>query len=234
MLDQFLADVAQAADEVRRLIRDHGTVTVPGPVEGSTWELSEREKPLGKLCGKVRDAADRARRSLAPNGPTLLSGKVDAIEELFLRFAADALYARRSNEPPASATEIDTAIGDAVKYRYAADGASTPEAARFTHSDDFMSVLWGERVFHFTKSQAAAIKLLWQAWERGGLSVAEETLGEAVGSIADRYRLLHTFRKNGKNHPAWGTMIVKAAKGTYRLAPPNSIENHQKSPNVNR
>lgn len=120
--------------------------------------------------------------------------------------------------------------------RAARDGMSTPEADNpaIEHSDDFTSVRWGEQVYDFTKTQAAAIRKLWTAWERGGLSVSEETLAEAVDSKADRFRLLHTFRAKGETHPAWNTLVVTAGKGSYRLALPKHFGNHQESPNANR
>lgn len=120
MLDQFLADAASAADEIRRIIREHGVHEVPGPAPGDTWTLSGREKLLAALTGSVRRSAARARQAAAPHGPTPLSRIVDAVEDAFVRLAADALYVRQSNEPPDSIGPLMDALGDGLRYAGAA------------------------------------------------------------------------------------------------------------------
>ncbi len=103
-----------------------------------------------------------------------------------------------------------------------------------THSEDFTSVNWFGRKYQFAKGQQVqAIKALWCEWEKGGHSLSEKTIGEKVESTSDSFRLTHVFRnRSGKGmHPAWGTMIVSAQKGTYKLNPPGDQEsrnNHGK------
>lgn len=94
------------------------------------------------------------------------------------------------------------------------------------HSDDFTSVIWYGEKHEFNKTQAEAIKHLWAEWEKGELALSEKTVGEKIGSDNNNYKLAHTFRTNGKRHPALGTMIHPLGKGKYRLGAPN----HQKIP----
>ena len=84
------------------------------------------------------------------------------------------------------------------------------------HSDDFTSVRWHGTTYEFNKTQAHCISLLWPEWEKGKCGLSEKTIGKAISSQNDNFRLVHTFRK----HPAWGTVIVQAGKGCYRLEAP--------------
>lgn len=109
-----------------------------------------------------------------------------------------------------------------------------PTSPKCDHSADFTSVIWYGTMYTFTKMQAACVRVLWAEWEKGGLTLSEKTIGEAVESDNDRFRLLHVFRTKSRNtgkrtkkgqaamHPAWRTMIVPAGKGIFKLAPPQS------------
>jgi len=95
-----------------------------------------------------------------------------------------------------------------------------------THSDDFTSVDWFGTKYTFSKGQQAeSVKVLWEAWETGGHSLSEMTIGEKIASSSDRFRLAHVFRiKGGKvqgTHTAWGTMIQSVEKGIFALRAPN-------------
>lgn len=81
------------------------------------------------------------------------------------------------------------------------------------HSEDFASVNWYGTVFNFNETQARCIERLWQAWEQGGLSLNQRTIGDAIDSRSDCFRLAHTFR----DHPAWEVMIQKSGEGRFRL-----------------
>lgn len=86
------------------------------------------------------------------------------------------------------------------------------------HSPDFRSVNWFGNVFNFTPTQAACIKILWEAWENKTPAVGEATLLESAG-VGARSRLVDIFR----NHAAWNTIVVSGGtKGAYRLQPPTS------------
>jgi len=62
-----------------------------------------------------------------------------------------------------------------------------------------------------TSKYQISIKYLWNSKR-----AREKSIGEAIGSEADNFRLTHVFRQKDKKikmHPAWGTMIVPDGKG---------------------
>ncbi len=85
------------------------------------------------------------------------------------------------------------------------------------HNEDFTEVLWNGKQYKFDKpQQTLSVKYLWEN-KRG----REKSIGEAIGSEADNFRLIHIFRQRStksKMHPAWGTMIIPDGKGIYALA----------------
>ncbi len=91
-------------------------------------------------------------------------------------------------------------------------GPSAPDEC--AHSDDFASVRWFGAVYDFTPNQAKCVAVLWDHWKRGGLAVSSQMIRDTAEVEAERLDVV--FR----NHPAWGTMIVAAVKGSYRLAKP--------------
>ena len=81
------------------------------------------------------------------------------------------------------------------------------------HSLDFRSVHWFGKDYSFTASQAACVKILWNALQNDTPDVGGETLLEQSGSEGSRVRDIF------KNHPVWNKMIVSGgSKGTFRLA----------------
>jgi hypothetical protein len=99
-----------------------------------------------------------------------------------------------------------------------ARGQRTTPPADVSHSDDFRSVRWYGTDYVFTPTQAACVRVLWEAWERGTPVLGQDSILEHqdVGSAASR--LYDVFQK-GK-HPAWGKMIVSPRKGAFCLAKP--------------
>jgi hypothetical protein len=85
-----------------------------------------------------------------------------------------------------------------------------------SHSPDFRSVHWYGTKYVFTPTQAACIRVLWEAWERRELTVGQDAILEAAGSAGARLR--DVFEK--AKHPAWGAMIVSPRKGAFCLAEP--------------
>ncbi len=85
------------------------------------------------------------------------------------------------------------------------------------HNDDFTEVVWNGKQYKFNKpQQALSVGYLWK-----NKRAREKSIGEAIGSEAENFRLIHIFRQQGKKtkmHPAWGTMIVPDGKGIYALA----------------
>lgn len=120
-----------------------------------------------------------------------------------------------SDSPEVAATKAAKAI--AVFQEWLAMLAS-PSVA--THSEDFTSVNWFGQRYDFSKTQACVIRLLWAEWEKGGFGLNEKYLGQEIGSDSDRYRLIDTFRRGGKYHPAWDTLIKRRARGVFGLQPP--------------
>jgi hypothetical protein len=96
------------------------------------------------------------------------------------------------------------------------------------HNDDYTSARWNDEVFYFNKAQAQAVEMLWEAWEKGGLSVSQKKIGAKLRTNDANYRLIFTFRqRDGTMHPAWEVMIVPApTPGSFMLAPEKS-ENHE-------
>ena len=85
-----------------------------------------------------------------------------------------------------------------------------------TYSTDFRSVRWFGTNYSFTPNQAAAVKILWENWEKGTPDVGGDTLAVEIESDSKRPRDIF------KGHPAFGTMIRPGkTKGTYRLAEPD-------------
>lgn len=101
------------------------------------------------------------------------------------------------------------------------DSLSDPDDQAPAHSDDFRSVNWYGTEYTFTSSQAACVKVLWEHWERKTPEVSQHTV-LTVADISGE-RLDNVFRNSkGKQHSAWGTMIVRGtSKGTFRLNRPS-------------
>jgi RNA polymerase sigma factor (sigma-70 family) len=89
-----------------------------------------------------------------------------------------------------------------------------PPPAR-DHSEDFRRVVWDRRVYTFNPPQAAVVRVLWEAMERGVPAVGNEVLLRAAGSDGGRGgRVRDLFHK----HPAWcRVLILGARKGTWSL-----------------
>ncbi len=85
------------------------------------------------------------------------------------------------------------------------------------HNDDFTEVIWNGKKYKFNKlQQALSVEYLWK-----NKRAREKSIGEAIGSEADNFRLIHIFRQGStktKMHSAWGTMIVPDGRGIYALA----------------
>lgn len=93
------------------------------------------------------------------------------------------------------------------------DAAESDAASAMRHGPDFRSLAWGDAQYAFTPSQAAVVKVLWEARDNRTPDVGEQFILEAVDSCGSRLRDI--FSKN----PAWGTLILTGkTKGTFRLA----------------
>jgi hypothetical protein len=128
--------------------------------------------------------------------------------------------AQRQEVVPEAAPDVDIRHeGNVCEIRTEA----VPEAAR--HSDDFTTVSWYGTKHIFTKTQAACVRILWGNWERGTPEVrGENILRVKEVDAGPSQTFAKVFRvPGGKQHAAWGTMIVQSplGKGIYMLKPPN-------------
>jgi len=133
-------------------------------------------------------------------------------------FAPDAPRGHHDGEPRArmEAAAVANAIEAEADLIDLEANATKGKGGAAVASADYRSVKWFGTSYTFTKSQAACVKLLWEAWkadtpELNGLTVVAD-------AKVDQCRLVDVFKSKGKMHPAWGTMIVPGGtKGTYRL-----------------
>ena len=92
---------------------------------------------------------------------------------------------------------------------------------RFEFNNNFRSVLWGDQAFQFTVNQAAAVEELHKAYIADRPDVSQGDILNEIDSKAAHLR--DVFKRSGKTHPAWGTMIQhneSMPSGTYRLTRP--------------
>lgn len=91
----------------------------------------------------------------------------------------------------------------------------TRPRARRSASIDFRSVHWYGDSYTFTATQAACVKVLWEALDNGTEEVGQAIVLTEAGSECERLAPLFI------GHPAWGVMIVTGSrKGSYRLQVP--------------
>ncbi|HEX2973106.1 MAG TPA: hypothetical protein VHP11_12285 [Tepidisphaeraceae bacterium] len=100
--------------------------------------------------------------------------------------------------------------------------AVTPPAPEAVHNADFTMVKWYGDEYHFALgNQSAAVRALWEEWEKTGLGLHQETIRDAIDPERDPksvFRMDTAFR----DHLAFGTMIQRCGDGKYRLVPPSS------------
>jgi hypothetical protein len=123
------------------------------------------------------------------------------------------LFARESLSITRSGLEMLAELSADRHSEELNEGEDRQDAPR--HSEDFRSVDWNGTQYFFTATQAAVVMALWQAWKNGTPVLSDETLIERAG-LADNARLRDSFR----DHPAWGTMIVEANRGSRSLVFP--------------
>jgi hypothetical protein len=90
------------------------------------------------------------------------------------------------------------------------------DPARFRHGPDFRSCHWDGTDYTFTATQAACVKVLWDALENGTPDVGQQYI-LVEGAGADSQSLKDVFKKS----PAWQKMILASkTRGSFRLAEP--------------
>jgi hypothetical protein len=91
-----------------------------------------------------------------------------------------------------------------------------PRPVDTSHSEDYRSVRWFGTDYVFTPAQAACVRVLWGAWERGSPVLSQAHILEAADCTGSRLR--DVFEK-GK-HPAFNAMIKSPRKGAFCLTNP--------------
>lgn len=95
------------------------------------------------------------------------------------------------------------------------DGSPRSPRGPRSASVDFRSVYWYGDSYTFTATQAACVRVLWEALENGTEEIGQALVLTEAGSECDRLSALFT------GHPAWGAMIVPGkSRGSFRLQPP--------------
>lgn len=132
------------------------------------------------------------------------------------------------------AAAVELQVNQARKSDVTATVAGAPSQMReiapvdstepFHHTPDFRSIRWGSKSFSFTEKQAACVRILFEAWQKGTPELNQVTiLAAAESSLSDNAvpRLRDLFRR----HLAWDVLIVKGQqKGCYRLSDPKNLK----------
>jgi hypothetical protein len=196
----------EVADLLAQLIAaERSTIEIPGKTAKFDWLRDDIAESRNKLRQKT--IADLHAMTGASSGIESAPDTLLNREGLLTAFAKLGYETPRFLRPPAvwDQPAPASAIAPAVHE---------PDCQ---HSDDFSSVRWFGAEYCFTPTQAKAVALLWAEWERGGLGLKQQTIGEMIDSSSNRFELRTLFR----NHPAWGQMIHPAERrGVYRLGPP--------------
>lgn len=149
--------------------------------------------------------------------PSLAPLKAATVPDDPLFVAAQSEISRRYGEQERPAT-ILIVTNSGLKVRvdvpaYWRASPPQPRQAGNAHTVDFRSVNWDGQFHTFTETQAACVRILWEAWEQGVPEMGQHAVLEAADS--DQKRLDAVFAQ----HPAWGTMIVPGStRGTFRLS----------------
>jgi hypothetical protein len=109
-----------------------------------------------------------------------------------------------------------TAVDSQTRFQPNGPGVR-PDPAAATHSTDFTTVTWYGTEYTFALGvQSAAVKALWEEWQKTGLGLHQSTICKAVDAERDSFRMDKAFRGNR----ALGTMIRSVGDGKYRLMKP--------------
>ncbi len=170
------------------------------------------------------EARDAAPKDLQPDVADFLLAvwiraghALDSAEELAERHHVDSTPLRQHwmKNTSESVAALNSFVERLLVLERLEDNSGNPardetnaEEPRCTHADDFTWVVWYGTRYTFSKgNQAESVRVLWEHWERSGrqngCGCSEKTVGEAVGTSNENFRLAPVFAK----HPAWGQMI---------------------------
>lgn len=172
------------------------------------------------LLSEISENLDYILEELQQHMPNVVDLIKERRKKLTVR-ATGFLWHRSLFIPKDNATTLVNTLRHVAEMARAELTAEKPtETERKTeptrHSIDFRSVHWFGNDYNFTPNQAAAVKILWAAWENGTPDIGGDTLATNVESESRRARDIF------KGHPAFGSMIKAGqTKGTYRLVEPD-------------
>ncbi len=220
-----LAQVGEAVDAVKSyLVPSIPSVATFGPVMAASWHhavfncLGDMLRDIMNIAGSPPEVGwfdgsideEQRNRELLKVGDHLVTirdyllKRYRGLEEE-LKLARCMLYKEMAIAWQAYCWE--SAMGINPEPPPAAPGT----AVMTSHGPDFRSVIWSSKPYSFTKKQAAAVEILWTAWEQNTPEVGEEHILKSIG--ADEPELRDVFR----NHKAWGVMVVAGTGGAFRL-----------------
>lgn len=99
-----------------------------------------------------------------------------------------------------------------------ASALDVPLQAPFACSKHFLWLRVLDTWYQFRPgNQARAFQVLWEAFVRAGykdgVGVSQEDIGDAIGSVSERFRMDQTF----KGHPAFNQVIQRVGKGLFGI-----------------
>jgi hypothetical protein len=93
----------------------------------------------------------------------------------------------------------------------------SPEHFIPNDGDDYSSVLWNGKTFHFSPEQARVVRVLHKAFKDGMPEMHQDRIASAL-SYSGIFRIEKIFRRGNEPHPAFNSLIKKVGPATYRLA----------------
>jgi hypothetical protein len=229
----------EIADRVRR----EETARIAVAARGEWPDPQAHRRRMDGLTAELRDARRAVRAEAPPPGYTV--GEVEKQVERFMHGVTEAANwpattpdwrrVRFVQQPPeATFLLLDVACRDVQALAERRVGPApaagkgdeqAPPDAR--HSEDFCYVYWFGHEFRFTTNQANAVEKLWGAWEKKTPVLRQESI-IAQGRLVDVFKV-----RGGRQHAAWGTMIVcdEELKGAYHLQEPPFPTRPKKSRN---
>jgi len=196
----------------------HETQIKRPPEPRYVFEAVRKAKTREELYGIIKPYTDLPEPSLSLDSTREWELQWEKFRYL-TQEAASRIYRENPKlpEPPTGTNiPIATVANWCVKPQAKSDVLDNCE-----HSPDYRSITWYGQSYTFNPTQAKAIKLLWAAWENPDkVGVHQKDVAAAMNSASENYRLVYSFRKNKKYHPAWRTIIKHNGDGVYSLVEP--------------
>lgn len=213
-IDRFSSLYKQMQEKLRQYLRHGSGLHVSSLADPLVADVDQAFRDIASSFEAVGRQVIKKRKvsNTDPTDDAVLAGLV-----------SDLYQAGKSLQAAVEAVPVAPLL-EAIEHNPAPDvAAGNPghDNKPVRHSKDFRSVHWYGKDYTFTQTQAACVRVLMEAWEKGTPEVSQLTILEEAGSsMADNQnpRLRDLFRVGKKTHPAWGRMIVVGSKkGTFRL-----------------